>query len=1513
MKKAFTLIELMAVVIILGIITTITVTSINYSIKRSRDRLYVQQVKRLEEGVRKWAVKNTETLPVNETGIVFFSVSRLKDEGIVDTEEVKDPRTNQELKGCMTIRYDSDFQQYSYEYEDMDCAFVSNAYMPIINVAGGDLQYVEVNGVYTFPSATAQDYNGRSLRVTGPLIYDGDNIVTSIDKSVVGKSYTLEYKSTDDLLNLTQTRNITLTVNDTISPVITCGGRTTSHSVNFEADTVFTFPTCTVSDNSCGTTGVETNVNSCATTLTPNVTTNVVPNIPGTYTVEYSATDSSSNSRYLILTVNVVDTTAPSQPTVEYRLNSSSGAVYNGAWTRENVWIGNFSSTDVGTGVMKYQYAKGSSCDLPTPLWTDLPGGNNYMIINTTEDTQYCFSALDYANNRSTSSIVREVRVDKNNPTVTASNASSLWFVTRTSTITASDADSGLLEIRYQWNANGMNATCTTGGTVVPSGTTITVPTGSNRLYVCARDNAGNTQTYDSGAAMFNVEIINPVITVTNASSAWFSSRTTNISATDAGGSGLAQIRYQWNTNGMNAACTSGGTILTSGTNVTVPAGSNRLYVCARDNAGNVQIYDSGANMFRVDSTTPSAPTITVSESWTNAASVSGTIGGSTDAESGINRYEYSVNGGSTWSTGTSFTISTEGSTTVLARSVNGAGMNSTNSSRVVRIDRTAPTLPQITSGTMRYRDPSFVSGSNNMTVYNNSGGGTVTHSRMAMATPTGSGFGIRITTSGTASPGLGGFVQNTVSYANGVYAHVIIARIPVGYTIERASNATGNGATHTWITSKAGTGNWQEYIYITRAGADGTFSTFGHVYISGPAGTTSNPVTWDVAYATLIEAGYWGTTGNLIFQASDTASGITGYGINTSSTVQPTFTNVTNTNSLGINLSGYTTNNTYYIWVRDAAGNVRNNAVVLNTIDIGLPTLSASNASSSWFTSRTTAFTASDTQSGVAEIRYQWNTNGMNAACTTGGTTIASGTNITVPAGSNRLYGCARDNAGNVRTYDSGANMFRVDTTAPSVPTLDVIEWWNRQASVSGTIAGSTDAESGINRYEYSMSGATSLGWTSGSSFTVTNEGQTTVTVRAINGAGAASTTTSKVVRIDRTAPSVPTVNLNGYTSGNWTNGNVTITLSSTDTGGSAMWKYQYSHDNANWADWPTTLSNWTINWDGNWTFYARAVDWSGNVSGSSTSWIIRRDTVAPTVSNITNTSGGSWTNQNVTLGWSTADTGGSGLGQFQFSYDQVNINPTSIPQPTAGATSWSSSSVWSAERNNSVYFRVIDRAGNASAWSSATAVRIDKTAPTLSWSRNGSTTYSTSQCTTPTYSDGASGVASALYTWSSATSGVNPSYSMPSGSSRCYSTTHTTIRLHGRVCDNAGNCTQTYTGVFYVDATVPTWDSTAPTCVRYTVPASCSNTYLYRLTNLNNIASDAHSGLSSVRITFGGFTTTSISFGAWVPSNSYITTGGSLSRVWAQDAVGNTSGSGTTLTNVSCSNGGSRSVCAS
>lgn len=160
-----------------------------------------------------------------------------------------------------------------------------------------------------------------------------------------------------------------------------------------------------------------------------------------------------------------------------------------------------------------------------------------------------------------------------------------------------------------------------------------------------------------------------------------------------------------------------------------------------------------------------------------------------------------------------------------------------------------------MSKGKMLNRDPEFRSGLNGIGNYNNSGGGTVTVERAAdINLPNQSGYKVKITTSGPATPGLGGFHLGTQSRANAVFITRFIAWVPVGYRIEWASNATGNGGTSKWLTNNVGTGDWEEYAVYVKCGSSGLFSSTNYFYLAG--GDGSLPVTWYLAFATVYDAG---------------------------------------------------------------------------------------------------------------------------------------------------------------------------------------------------------------------------------------------------------------------------------------------------------------------------------------------------------------------------------------------------------------------------------------------------------------------------------------------------------------------------------------------------------------------------------------------------------------------------------------------------------------------------------
>lgn len=1070
-KRGFTLIELLATIVIIAIVAIIAVPTIGNIISDMSNKVYVESEKTLARTGQNYFLSNSELLPVELGESSFIKLDQLIE--VAAAEKIIDPKDQQECEGYLIV---SKPTANSYEYDPyIKCGNnyetplydLDSAMEPSILILGENPVSLLMGQPYTDVGAKARDKYGNNL--TSQIVLNNPVNIN------VGGVYQVTYTVTDkDGVSKTAIR--TVNILDTIPPVITLNAPVPPAFFNMYQDGIFNEPGYTATDNSDG-----------DITLRVQVTHNIAAGLPGNYTAFYNVTDNAGNAATQV-TRNVTVVADPA-PTVVFGTNG------NATWgTSRSTTV---TVSDVGSGLntssLEYQWTTNTTTPSEASFTTPFANGANITSPAGVSGTYYLWILAKDVNNHTLISRTNVFNLDNGVPTITASNASATWFTSRTSTVTGTD-NLGIAEIRYQWNANGMNGTCTTGGTVTTTGTALTVPVGSNSLFMCIRDNAGNTATYTSGADMFRVDSTNPTvtfsmngnvtwgtsrsttvtvadahsglntttleyqwttsttapieasfttaftngatitspagvsgtyylwvlakdnlantmilsssvfnldnavptITANNTSTSWFSSRTATVTGTD--NMGIAEIRYSWNSNPMSGTCTTGGTVTTTGTALTVPGGTNGLYLCIRDNAGNTATWYSGAGQYLVDGANP---TVTFG---TNGNSVWGTSRSTTvtvsDTESGVNtatlEYQWTTN--TTTPTEASFTtaftngasITTPGGATgtyylwILAK--DNSTRTSIISSAVFNIDNTPPTIANIIGGNILFADSNFVSGNNSMTIYNNLGNGTVTHTRTAMTTPVGS-YAIRIVTNGTASPGAGGFYQLTGSAANRVYYHKIIARIPVGYTINPAANAVGDGSTFTWLTSQAGTGNWEEYIYVLRTGATGTFNTFGFAYLNG---TSNTSVTWDVAYATILDA--TDVANNTIaFNSTDSNSLINGYGVNQSSTVAPTFTGVTATANLSVQLAPMASAGTYYVWTRDAAGNTRNSSFIIDSTTLyayrdQFWCYGAVNSATAPSCAGTSIGTQGTDYGGYGSSVLQWD------SCTTGGSNYAYG-----------------------------------------------------------------------------------------------------------------------------------------------------------------------------------------------------------------------------------------------------------------------------------------------------------------------------------------------------------------------------------------------------------------------------------------------------------------------------------------------------------------------------------------
>jgi len=123
MKKGFTLVEMLAVVVLIGLLVVITVPSIKTIMNNAKEKSLEKQIDSIIESAKSWSVDNIDSLTENNT--ITVTIETLKKSGFLENEKVINPVNNKEMNGCVDIKYNSEFNQYEYKYDE-ECTLSSN-------------------------------------------------------------------------------------------------------------------------------------------------------------------------------------------------------------------------------------------------------------------------------------------------------------------------------------------------------------------------------------------------------------------------------------------------------------------------------------------------------------------------------------------------------------------------------------------------------------------------------------------------------------------------------------------------------------------------------------------------------------------------------------------------------------------------------------------------------------------------------------------------------------------------------------------------------------------------------------------------------------------------------------------------------------------------------------------------------------------------------------------------------------------------------------------------------------------------------------------------------------------------------------------------------------------------------------------------------------------------------------------------------------------------------------------
>ena len=385
--------------------------------------------------------------------------------------------------------------------------------------------------------------------------------------------------------------------------------------------------------------------------------------------------------------------------------------------------------------------------------------------------------------------------------------------------------------------------------------------------------------------------------------------------------------------------------------------------------------------------------------------------------------------------------------------------------------------------------------------------------------------------------------------------------------------------------------------------------------------------------------------------EATDEASGIIGYAVTTSKNQPTNFTSCTNTKEFNKVVTASTTGKNYYVWVKDAAGNIGSNiyTVIAEEIPSG-DEIIITHTPTEWTNGDVTATASSQ----IADLEIQMSTDNSNWKTTK---TLTVEQNGTVYA---RFWN--GNEAGSATTHQ----ISNIDKIKPTITVNP--ETSNASKTKEITITARDEGGSGLsssNSYHYYLStsktsqeGGEWKGYTSGQAFPIGTglNGTYYLHIKPIkdNATNISTTASTQVYGPYVFANKAPTITISPNNQSNYTKStNVTITV--TDNNGvglSSSNSYQYYLSTSSTSQVGGSWQNYTSGQafpigegkTGTYYIHVKSVsDNAGNSSGNKVSGAFYFDNTAPVITKTPSNPQEPVKNATITI--TASDTGGSKL----------------------------------------------------------------------------------------------------------------------------------------------------------------------------------------------------------------------------------------------------------------------------
>ncbi len=113
-KNAFTLMELLAVIVILSLLSIIIVPIVENSINSGKDDLYIAQIDSIKASLKKYSVENLNSKIKNNDDFIYLSLYQLKIANYIGLD-ITDLRTETLIPNDMLLRVQKKAKSYVYE------------------------------------------------------------------------------------------------------------------------------------------------------------------------------------------------------------------------------------------------------------------------------------------------------------------------------------------------------------------------------------------------------------------------------------------------------------------------------------------------------------------------------------------------------------------------------------------------------------------------------------------------------------------------------------------------------------------------------------------------------------------------------------------------------------------------------------------------------------------------------------------------------------------------------------------------------------------------------------------------------------------------------------------------------------------------------------------------------------------------------------------------------------------------------------------------------------------------------------------------------------------------------------------------------------------------------------------------------------------------------------------------------------------------------------------------------